>query len=390
MKMKHTAAAAVILTAVAGAGAERIALTGPYIGADVGYANGKVDKDAAAEEVCQNDPTCVVTSSTEDPDTYGLKVYGGYLFNQYFALEGGYFNLGEVSFENRTNTGETYKGTASMQGANVDAVGHLPLLDQLSLFGRIGVIYAELKKDYSYSGGTLIVNGVPKDMNPTNWDVGYKYGVGLQYDFTPRLGVRGEWESYHVSEEDSSSGFDMNLFAVGVVYRFGSAPETQAVAEAEPFVVVEETPAPVEPAVIEKEIVREPVIIMKPTQRVVLATDTLFDFDKSDIKQNGRIALKNLAENLHGGDRLIVTGYTDSLGSEAYNLKLSQRRADAVKKQLSTFGIAPDHIETRAMGESDPVASNATEEGRAANRRVVIDIIAAPDETDEKVIYPQN
>jgi outer membrane protein OmpA-like peptidoglycan-associated protein len=70
----------------------------------------------------------------------------------------------------------------------------------------------------------------------------------------------------------------------------------------------------------------------------------------------------------------MVTGYTDSVGSDAYNLRLSERRANTVREALVAEGIAADRITTKGMGESNPVASNDTAAGRAQNRRV--DIVA--------------
>ena len=383
MKLKYSAAAAVLsLAAVNGQAAERIAAIGPYIGANIGYVTGRVSQATTRQEVCQGDPTCVVTDRSDDTNALGLKLYGGFLFNQYFALEGGYFNLGEVSFEDTTNTGETYKGSASMQGINVDAVAHLPVLDQLSLFARAGVIYAELNKDYSYTGGTLYVNGMPKDMNPDKQDVGYKYGLGVQFDFTPALGVRGEWEGFHLGEADSDTGFDVNMVSVGVVYRFGVEPAP----EPEPVILVKEVPVPAEPKVVEKvvekevvkEVEAEPIILKEPTERVVLAADALFDFDKSFVRAEGKAMLRELAHRLQPDDRLKVTGHTDWIGSDAYNMKLSERRANSVKDVLVSYGIAPSQIETDWKGEREPIATNETDEGRQANRRVEIDIYAAP------------
>ncbi|WP_345972989.1 OmpA family protein [Sulfurimonas diazotrophicus] len=387
--MKRIAATAVLVAAaVQGQAVERIAMPGPYLGVNLGYATGSVSISTTEKEVCQGDPTCYVANSTADEEVFGVKAFGGYLFNQYFAVEGGYFNLGELSFKDVTNTGEVYKGKLSGQGINMDGLAHLPLLDALTVFARIGVLYAGMSKNYTYSGGILLVNGAPKDMHVTEWDVGYKLGAGVQYDFTPALGVRAEWEGYHLAEAGSRSDYDVNLYSLGVVYRFG-IPEP----EPEKIVVVKEVPVPGEGTVLEKEVVKEvevvkkvevikevpkPVIIKKPTERVVLASDTLFDFDKSNVKAEGDAALKQLSGRLQKNDRLVVVGHTDSVGTEVYNMKLSQRRANAVRSRLITLGISPRMIETRAMGESQPVATNATDEGRTANRRVEIEVYAAP------------
>ena len=74
-------------------------------------------------------------------------------------------------------------------------------------------------------------------------------------------------------------------------------------------------------------------------------------------------------------ETVIAVGYTDSIGTEQYNLGLSQRRANAVKEYLVSKGIAANRIYTEGKGEADPIASNATREGRAQNRRVEIEIV---------------
>ena len=69
---------------------------------------------------------------------------------------------------------------------------------------------------------------------------------------------------------------------------------------------------------------------------------------------------------------VVVEGHTDSIGSDAYNMKLSQRRANTVRDYMVKKGISPSRIKTEAFGETKPIASNKTAEGRAQNRRVEI------------------
>lgn len=108
---------------------------------------------------------------------------------------------------------------------------------------------------------------------------------------------------------------------------------------------------------------------------VTLTADTYFDFDKYNLKPAGKEALDKLISEM--GDmnsiaKIKVVGYTDSIGTEKYNIGLSERRANTVAKYLTAHNIPADKIETQGMGEADPVASNKTKEGRAKNRRVVV------------------
>jgi OOP family OmpA-OmpF porin len=100
--------------------------------------------------------------------------------------------------------------------------------------------------------------------------------------------------------------------------------------------------------------------------------DVLFDFDKATINPGYDQVFNNAIKvlQLNPGLTVEIQGHTDSVGSDQYNLDLSERRAIAVKQQLVEKGVNPARLTTRGFGESDPVASNHVEEGRAQNRRV--------------------
>jgi OOP family OmpA-OmpF porin len=110
-------------------------------------------------------------------------------------------------------------------------------------------------------------------------------------------------------------------------------------------------------------------------QAVVIQADALFDFDKSVLRPDGRKSIDDALAKLRGVDveMVIATGHTDSVGSDAYNQKLSERRAGAVKDYLVSKGIPAAKITTIGKGESQPVATNKTAEGRQKNRRVDIE-----------------
>lgn len=117
-----------------------------------------------------------------------------------------------------------------------------------------------------------------------------------------------------------------------------------------------------------------------PTERLSLAAETLFDFDKAELKPEGKARIDEIVRMLNeGGAELGViasTGHTDSIGSDEYNLQLSERRAEAVKDYLVSQGIDANRIRTEGMGERQPVADNTTSEGRAENRHVLIEVEA--------------
>jgi outer membrane protein OmpA-like peptidoglycan-associated protein len=115
--------------------------------------------------------------------------------------------------------------------------------------------------------------------------------------------------------------------------------------------------------------------------RVDLPADVLFDFDKASIRPDAAQALGKLATVIRGfpSAQVLLEGHTDSVGNDAYNQSLSERRADAVKTWLvGKEALEAARFRTQGFGESKPVASNDTDQGRQKNRRVVAVIHKQP------------
>ncbi|MBC3373932.1 OmpA family protein [Pseudomonas sp. SWRI92] len=116
-----------------------------------------------------------------------------------------------------------------------------------------------------------------------------------------------------------------------------------------------------------------------PTSEVITLNDAgkvLFDFDQSDLTAAARGQLDGLVAKLSHANvaSIRVVGHTDSVGTDTYNEGLSERRAGSVVEYLLTQGLAPDKLTSEGKGESEPVADNETDEGRAQNRRVELHI----------------
>jgi OOP family OmpA-OmpF porin len=122
-------------------------------------------------------------------------------------------------------------------------------------------------------------------------------------------------------------------------------------------------------------------------ETITLGTDTFFDFDKATLKPAGKEALNDLADKIRGRgaevNSIEVVGNTDSIGTEEYNQGLSERRAQAVVDFMIQEGVNPSLISAKGLGETNPIASNATAEGRAQNRRVEVTVEAV-----EEVMMP--
>ncbi len=145
----------------------------------------------------------------------------------------------------------------------------------------------------------------------------------------------------------------------------GAEPKKTAVAAPEPAPTAQPAAMP------------EPVAV---SESVALSAGALFDVNSDKLKDAGKQELSALATRIKGLQEIQsvkIVGHTDSTGAASYNQVLSQRRANAVKNYLLDQGISPMVMSTLGMGEERPVASNATREGRAQNRRVEIKIEGA-------------
>jgi len=111
--------------------------------------------------------------------------------------------------------------------------------------------------------------------------------------------------------------------------------------------------------------------------KVTYAADAFFDFDKSVLKAEGKAKLDDLVGKMKAINLevIIAVGHTDSVGADAYNQKLSVRRAEAVKAYLVSKGVEKNRVYTEGKGEKQPVADNKTAQGRAKNRRVEIEVV---------------
>src|SRR5690606_1016536 len=117
----------------------------------------------------------------------------------------------------------------------------------------------------------------------------------------------------------------------------------------------------------------EPVEPVEPPVVEINFEDVLFEYNKSDLTTNAATKVKEAADKIKAdGGNYFVDGFADNVGSDAYNINLSRKRAQSVKDALVKEGVKAEQLEVRAFGEQYPKCTNDTEEGRACNRRVVV------------------
>ncbi|KAB8047548.1 OmpA family protein [Janthinobacterium rivuli] len=332
-----------------------------YIGAGVGQSRATIDEPRLRASLAANGET--VTGFTKDQRDTGYKLFVGRQLNQYVAVEGGYFDLGKFNFQSATSGNGVLNGEAGFRGVNLDLLGQLPLSQRLSLLGRVGMHYT--KTNTEFSGNRLLGS---TNTHASERKLNAKLGLGLEYKFSEALALRGEVERYRLNDAVGNRG-DADLYSVSLVYKLGrpasATPAYQPAPEVAPVVAM---PAPL----IEAKPAPVPV-----AEKVSFASEALFDFDQSTLKPQGKAALDQLLGQLTGMDlEVIVTvGHTDAIGSDAYNQKLSQRRAEAVKAYLVAQGVETSRVYTEGKGETQPVADNTTAAGRAKNRRVTVEVV---------------
>lgn len=280
-----------------------------------------------------------VTDSSRNTDNGEL--YGGSI---------GYFLTDDVSLNLSHGV---YRGLDTYNGAVKETLdGHLSTLEAVY---HLGVPGAGSLRPYFSAG------------------VGHQEldNVGRGGDDRTTLGLLGFGIKYYLTENvvlktavDGLYGFDTHQseyqVGVGVGVNFGGASKPAPAPVPAPVPVAQPAPEPIPEPEVVPEVVR-------------VELDVKFDFDKSRVKEESYGDIRNLADflNQYPQTTTTVEGHTDSVGTDAYNQKLSERRASAVRDVLvNQYGVSGERVGAVGYGESRPVADNATAEGRAINRRV--------------------
>lgn len=321
------AAAALAFSAAASAGEAGT----PYIGGHLGFAHGAWSD---SNESLYN---------MDDSSGTGIGLFLGYNFTENFAVELGY------NFFDRFKTANKLSGAKSdldVQGPELAARVNFPVSDALEFYLRGGLMYANSE----ISGG------------PDGSQMSPLAGLGMQFNIDRNIGVRVGYDRYFNAwdGDGTAEGTDMDVDSVylGFQYTFGA-----------------DEPAPA-PAPVSKSV----------TTTYNLDANTLFGFDSSVLSAEGSEAVAQVVsesrDNRLENAQFVVAGYTDPLGADAYNQKLSERRAKVVADELVAKGIAVDSITYEGRGEStavtgnkcDGLKGNAKIECLAPERRVEINV----------------
>lgn len=352
-----------------------------YGGIGAGQAESKFDNDRISNSLIGE--SLVGTSLTINKNEPAYKIFGGYQFNPYFAIEGGYFNLGKFGINGQTALLETLNGQFKVDGINLDLVGSLPINDQLSFLARMGVINGRSRNIFTYT-----VPGGLGNSNPEITKRDYKAGLGFAYQFSQSMTLRGEIERYKINDAVSGKA-NINLATLSLVFPFGKTSEKaprvvervvykeMPVAAKEEPIVIKEAPVVVYVTTPAPAPIPAPSPIPAPAPerlKVSFNADVLFGFDRSNISPAGKRALDKFVEGIRNVqfEQISIQGHTDRIGTQAYNEKLSLQRANAVKAYLVSRNAAPaQKITTVGKGSTEPLTEAGSCKGVATSSAVI-------------------
>jgi len=329
-----------VLTLTAPARAQKraaVADAGPFFGVDLGV----------SEPINSNYRAHVHTGGSVEP-------YVGYMLNKYLGLQGGL----DYSFQPPDDDDR------SRLQAGLDNEENWTHLLGLTVGPRFQLPVGDLVKLYVNGQGGMY-KGLHGRLN--QWAPGVTAGGGLDVNLTPNIsvGVFGRWHLAYMSPHpymlvgqvaDQQGPADIQWVTAGIALQWAFA---QPAAPPPPPAPVAQAPPPAPPA-----------------KKKIVLRSVHFDFDKATLKPEAKPILDEAVQVLkqEGSVDIVVEGHTDSIGTEQYNLRLSRRRADTVRRYLVDHGIAASRITAEGFGESKPVASNDTADGRAQNRRVELHV----------------
>lgn len=287
--------------------------------------------------------------SKDSGSGFGLGIFGGYSFNEYVSLELAY------------NYMDGFKAKNNLTGESDDIHVHGP-----EISGRLSLPLTANGTDIFLRGGAMyaLASGDSKKLAPV-------VGVGVNFMLNDNFALRAGYDRYFsvYDEDENTKGidFDADLVYLSFGYVFGKAP----------------APAPVQP------------VTQTVTSTYNLDANTTFGFDSAVLSQMGKDAISQMIMDVQNaqlsGTQYSVTGYTDRLGREEYNQRLSERRAQAVADELVARGVPASAISAAGLGSANPVTGNQCDglarkdliKCLAPDRRVVVNVLGTATTVEE-------
>lgn len=316
-------------------------------------------------------------------NTHGFYLELGYNITEHFGfrLLPGYVRL--HSFYYGANGGEEDNFT-KMGMLNLEAIYSILPCDRITPFLMVGYGLTYFKSNNPYTAG-----GTRPWIRDAYWGYQALLGVGAEFKFWNDLSVKTEFDyitasnnkidgNEHINEVKGllfSNGDSYMNLKLGVSWYFSRGKRSKI---CEPMISIKEV---IKEIPVEKIIV-DTVYIDKVVEKAIIKRESFvlekvrFRFNEDVLTKEAEIILDNVAEvmNKYPDQKFEITGHTDSIGDDFYNLDLSKRRANSVKNYLINKGVDESRLFTSGCGERKPVADNDTEMGRAINRRIEFSI----------------
>ncbi len=339
-----------------------------YVGGQLGRVMTGVDSSEVDARLA--DEGIGGSSRVTDENRLGHKLFAGYQFTPILALEGGYTQLGEIStrFENlpadtsaqdlnKVRPGSGYGGELAL------VAGH-HFSAKLRGIARAGVLH--WRAEHRIGDSSHTASGTDALL-----------GLGVELSFNPAWTARVSWDRYSVENDKSQ------WLGLGMMYRFGAAPKIPGA-----FSLTKQPSHQTQAERLSQqkqtEVVKQHTAVASPVEGEPLAETSALEqwqpikwtpqFARNQrtlANQEILSAIAAMAKE-HPQQRLTITGYTDNTGSEVYNLRVSEERAQSVAKALVALGVDAKRLTVSGKGMADPIAPNTTEEGRALNRRAEV------------------
>lgn len=352
MKLLNTAILSSLLGLSMSSQADTIDRSGFYLGAKSGW----VDFNHCADNSC-------------DDDAWAGSALAGYQFNNWLSYELGYNYLGKS--HGQTEVSGMPQDTTTAQNIEMSLKTDWYLTNDFNLFAKAGGAFNNIESEVA-------------DVSRRDYDTSLMLGGGFEYSLTNNFRFRTEYQWFKDAGSNSVGKIeDLQYVSMGFIYKFGQnksnlveasaleaaegrARESEAMRQA---AEAERQAAEARAQEAEKKLAEyQPDIVYNSNSFAVNSKEMT-----SEAKTQTKETLKALQDDLALSARIV--GHTDSTGSETYNQKLSQERANTVADYLESQGISSSRISTQGLGESNPIATNATAEGRSQNRRVEVFLI---------------
>lgn len=283
-----------------------------------------------------------VANKASDTNQVGAGAFVGYQIASYVGLELGYDWFGRMSYK-KGPTPDSLSAAYKAQGIQFGVKLTYPIRHNLDIYTRLGLGGVAWRAESTIDGDRQKASGIsPMIALGTEYAITDSVAARLDYQWTDKIGKN---DKLHTRPSNG-------MLALGISYRFGQQPQVRRQPPA-PAAIIQ---APVEPVPVIAEV----------QQKFILNTEILFEFGKSSLTAEGKMILDQMINQLKSKDivdgAVTVLGYADRIGSEKYNLILSEKRSVTVVNYLLAKGISADKITSRGMGQSNSAASTTCDD----------------------------